>query len=514
MKQAKKYPAPQISEAVFRGRNSLYNFEVYPMNVRFNEVPAVYIISRRKIDRHGKGHHFLVCIGQTESLVEDIKKHKRGRCVKQLQADTVSVILEDDEQKRLEVENDIKAAHTIPCRRETADAEFVFKPSERLFSQNVKPETKKKVSAPRQKQKEVSAKPLEKTAKKQAEVKAEAKIEASKPKKAKQDSSVENKAKADSKKISAAPKKQKAEKPKTNIAQPVKNSAQTKIKSKAQTVEAQKTEAAKAKKVSASTGKTKADKKPLSKKVEVPKPKAEVSKPKNVNQAKPKVEKKQATPKSVPALKKSPGNQIKPKAKSKADQPTGAERRGALEINKAKANQPKTVKAKTVETPKKTAKKVGNAKTTETVKALKTKTGSKPKTLKTNAYNKSKAGTVRKPENKIKISAEAKAGRKSDKTKAGADLKTVKQAKTKETKSTKTKKNKAPEFNGTKKAIQAKINGPKAKEKPETRKSAKPDGNRRNLKAEANTKPKISIKSSVKGKENRLKTSPRKRLAF
>ncbi|HEY0049563.1 MAG TPA: hypothetical protein VGB68_09780, partial [Pyrinomonadaceae bacterium] len=114
MKQAKKYPAPQISEAVFRGKSSLYNFEVYPMNVRFNEVPAVYIISKRKIDRHGRGHHFLVCIGQTESLVEDIKKHKRGKCVKQLQANTVSVILEDDEKKRLEVENDIKAAHIIP----------------------------------------------------------------------------------------------------------------------------------------------------------------------------------------------------------------------------------------------------------------------------------------------------------------------------------------------------------------------------------------------------------------
>src|SRR5215213_412432 len=324
MKQAKKYPAPQISEAVFRGRNSLYNFEVYPMNVQFNEVPAVYVISKRKIDRHGRGHHFLVCIGQTESLVEDIKKHKRGKCVKQLQANTVSVILEDDEQKRVEVENDLKSAHAIPCHHDASGDEFVLKLIEKPVSPKAKPEAKQTVPAP---QIEIPAKPLKKPARKQSEVKPEVKIEASKPKKAKK-ISAPVKAKADSEKIIPAPKKEKKTetiKPE-KLVKPDEKSVDKKIKAKTQKVKTQKTEISKAKKTSANIGKTKADKKPVSKKIEV-------SKPKKVKQAKAKIEKNSPAPKTVRALKKSSANQVKPKAKSKVE--ASKLKSGVQKINKA-----------------------------------------------------------------------------------------------------------------------------------------------------------------------------------
>ncbi|HEX8369001.1 MAG TPA: hypothetical protein VF604_10715 [Pyrinomonadaceae bacterium] len=432
MKQAKKYPAPQISEAVFRGRNSLYNFEVYPMNVRFNEVPAVYIISKRKIDRYGRGHHFLVCIGQTESLVEDIKMHKRGKCVKQLQANTVSVILEDDAQKRLEVENDLKAAHAIPCRRDAVGAEFVFQPIEKPVFQKAKTEAKKIVPAPPTQ--EIPAKPLKKPVKKQAEIKAEVKIEASKPKKAKK-ASAPIKPKADSEKINPSPKIQKVEKkPETvkskKTAQPDKKVDDTKIKTKARKVKTQETEVSKAKQTSANIGKTKADNQPISKKTEASKLK------------------------------------------------TDAQKSGKAKADKAKIN-----KAKTVETPQRTANKTVNAKLPKTFKALKTKVDNKAQI-------------------KTKVSAEAKTKQKTGKTKAGADSKPLKPAKADERKTSKITK--------PAKVNQAKVNRSKANGKTEASKSAQPNS----LKVGANTKAKISIKPSIKGKENRLKTSSRKRLAF
>ncbi len=111
----RKFPAPQIAEAVFRGRKMPYNFEVYPINVEFNEVPAVYVISKRKIDRHGRAHHAIVCLGQTERLAVELKNHKKGKCVRQLKANTVSVLISENEKSRLAIEADLKAAHVIPC---------------------------------------------------------------------------------------------------------------------------------------------------------------------------------------------------------------------------------------------------------------------------------------------------------------------------------------------------------------------------------------------------------------
>lgn len=491
MKQAKKYPAPQISEAVFRGRNSLYNFEVYPMNVQFNEVPAVYIISKRKIDRHGRGHHFLVCIGQTESLVEDIKKHKRGKCVKQLQANTVSVILEDDARKRLEVENDLKSAHTIPCHHDAADAEFILKPVEKAVSPKVKTEAKKNIPPPHN---EIPAERSKKSVKKQAEIKAEAKIEAPKPKKAKRNA-VENKVEADSEKISPMRKKRTVEKKpeafkSKNTAEPDKKIENTKIKTKAQKVETQKAEiqkaeVSKAKRARANTGETKIEKKPSGQKIEI-------SKPKKVDQTKTKIEKKPSEPKPVRALKKASVNQIKPKVESKAESSkskSGAKlKSGAQKIAEAKAGKAKAGNAKTIEPPKKTAKKSEDAKTPKTVNALKTKID-----------NKAKAKIDNKAQTKIKISAESKTGQKTAETKADANSKTAKPAKIKAPETSKITK--------PAKVKQAADTGTKAKGKAQAPKSEKP-------KVKANTKAKISIKSSVKGKENRLKTSSRKRLAF
>ena len=114
MKQRKK-KSLRVGEAIFRGKKLLYNFEVFPIDIEFDEVPAVYIISKRKLDKNGKAHHALVCIGQTESIVNELKKHKKGKCVKKLKANVVSLLVNDVEKERLKIEEDLKSAHAIPC---------------------------------------------------------------------------------------------------------------------------------------------------------------------------------------------------------------------------------------------------------------------------------------------------------------------------------------------------------------------------------------------------------------
>jgi len=111
----KKKKAKPISSAVFRGRKDKYDFKVFELNERFEQIPAVYVISRRITDKRKKGHHALICIGQTDSIVDEIKKHRKGRCLRKNEANVISILPETDELKRQKIETDLKSAHSIQC---------------------------------------------------------------------------------------------------------------------------------------------------------------------------------------------------------------------------------------------------------------------------------------------------------------------------------------------------------------------------------------------------------------
>ena len=111
----KNRKARPISSAVFRGKKEQYDFKVFALNEKFEPIPAVYIISKRKTDRHKRGHHALICIGETASIADELKRHRKGKCVKKHQANVVSILPEADEKRRLKIEIDLKAAHTVAC---------------------------------------------------------------------------------------------------------------------------------------------------------------------------------------------------------------------------------------------------------------------------------------------------------------------------------------------------------------------------------------------------------------
>lgn len=111
----RKRKSLKIGEAVFRGKKTIYNFEVFPLDVELESVPAVYLITKRKIDKLGKAHHAPVCIGQTDSLTEGLKQHVKGKCIKKLKANVICVLQNEDEKSRRKIEEDLKASCAVPC---------------------------------------------------------------------------------------------------------------------------------------------------------------------------------------------------------------------------------------------------------------------------------------------------------------------------------------------------------------------------------------------------------------
>lgn len=111
----KKKKVKPIGAAIFRGIKERYDFQVFPVDGEFEDAAAIYIISRRLVDKNKRAHHRMVCIGQADSVLSELKKHRKGKCFKQHQANAISVLREENEQKRLKITLDLMSAHAIPC---------------------------------------------------------------------------------------------------------------------------------------------------------------------------------------------------------------------------------------------------------------------------------------------------------------------------------------------------------------------------------------------------------------
>ena len=110
-------PKP-FGAAIFRGAKTRYDFQVFPAEFEFEDAAAIFVISQRTVDKKMRAHHKMVCIGQTDSILSELKKHRKGKCFKHFRANAVSVLREENEQKRLKIEADLKSAHQIPCSHE------------------------------------------------------------------------------------------------------------------------------------------------------------------------------------------------------------------------------------------------------------------------------------------------------------------------------------------------------------------------------------------------------------
>lgn len=116
MTQARKR-IRKLSTAVFRGNRTEYNFDVFPISPWITDAAAVFIFSRRFVDKHGRAHHAVSCLGEAKSVVTEIKRHKRSKCVKERSANVVCVLKEADQNSRTAVVQDISEGRQFSCVR-------------------------------------------------------------------------------------------------------------------------------------------------------------------------------------------------------------------------------------------------------------------------------------------------------------------------------------------------------------------------------------------------------------
>lgn len=118
MQRSPRKRTSKISEAVFRGRRSFYSFEVFPLTAKdIEDAAGVFIISRRRTDKFGSGHHATICVGETRSILAEIRRHKRAKCVKQTAANVVCFLREEKPETRLGVVEDLVSSRTFNCVR-------------------------------------------------------------------------------------------------------------------------------------------------------------------------------------------------------------------------------------------------------------------------------------------------------------------------------------------------------------------------------------------------------------
>lgn len=129
MKHSPQKKLRKLADAVFRGQQSQYSFKVYPLTAEVTDQPAIFIISRRVTDRFGKGHHAAVCIGETDSIVKELRSHKRAKCAKQHAANVVCILKEQDANARVGMIDDLTSARSFSCIRNAYKSTIDSKPA-------------------------------------------------------------------------------------------------------------------------------------------------------------------------------------------------------------------------------------------------------------------------------------------------------------------------------------------------------------------------------------------------
>lgn len=105
----------KIADANWKGSSGAsYSFQIYPIETNFKALGAVYIFTKRTV-ANGNGSHDFIYIGQTEDLSTRFDNHHKAACITKNGANCISVHLNSNESKRLEIETDLCRLHKPPC---------------------------------------------------------------------------------------------------------------------------------------------------------------------------------------------------------------------------------------------------------------------------------------------------------------------------------------------------------------------------------------------------------------
>ena len=93
----------------------VYTFEVYSYDASWNEVAAVYLVTKRMQKPDGGGSHTHIYVGQTDNLKERFSGHHKEDYFVLSDANALCVLQESSEQHRRRIESDILAGGNWPC---------------------------------------------------------------------------------------------------------------------------------------------------------------------------------------------------------------------------------------------------------------------------------------------------------------------------------------------------------------------------------------------------------------
>jgi hypothetical protein len=109
----------KIADAVFTGASGdTYLFDVYTLDTSFNNIGAVYIFSRRKVEGGDKGTHKVLYIGSAKELKDRIAYHEGWQCLERYGVNCICVHPEKNESARLTKEGDLIRAIQTPCNEQ------------------------------------------------------------------------------------------------------------------------------------------------------------------------------------------------------------------------------------------------------------------------------------------------------------------------------------------------------------------------------------------------------------
>ena len=94
---------------------TVYDFNVYPYDTKFNSIGAVYYVSKRTEKKDGTGSHTKIYIGQSGDLSERFDNHHKELCFEKKNANCISIYKVPYEDKRLDIEEDLIDSYEPPC---------------------------------------------------------------------------------------------------------------------------------------------------------------------------------------------------------------------------------------------------------------------------------------------------------------------------------------------------------------------------------------------------------------
>ena len=106
----------KLATVKFTGKSGTpYEFNVYPFNTIFKDVPAVYFVTKRYQNDKGGYSHDEIYVGETHDLSDRFDNHHKADCFAYHDANAICVHQEGNHKKRLEIESDLRDKYNPPC---------------------------------------------------------------------------------------------------------------------------------------------------------------------------------------------------------------------------------------------------------------------------------------------------------------------------------------------------------------------------------------------------------------